>query len=605
MSHFKKQLDRVAAALELGFNKDNLTAQLFQRAKNFIKNNAVLLKNEGANIDLFENSQLLKNPNKMVMAQICAVPFSSKKCYETFLAGLSEPVQKVWNELIWTDWLHQNEIERRFGVKIYHAQTIRYSANYSVSKNEVLPEFNIFQQERVGGYDNPQFLLKLPLDFRRILIDYHEKPLSAQLLPAKNLSPTRFRYETGERDILTELPRILAFNQQGQISSTTKDRPNPLGLLKMQRSLGIHEFFTETEQKRSKTLRTGMLAALAIRLKSRMITGNVPQLVRDIFRGIYLEKMQSAPAVLPDLKGMNSLNDHDFLKRELAIFELFKKLPGGEWVAFENIKDHVRFNLIDLKILQEWYAEQKLYYEYEEKGSEYSYDNKHAIKKEIFHDAVVLPFLRGSFFLFSAFGLCDLAYDEADFSEMGRRSFSSWDGLKYVRRTALGDFVCGISKTYDASAVAVESKITLSPDTLMIVFDESDTSAGAILEPYAERLGANRFRTDNQIFLKNIKSKKELEAKIVLFKQVVGSSLPKNWESFFREMMLKINPFESPGEVVVLKIPAENRSLIQLVAQDPVLKNLVVKAEGFLLIVAKENYAAFRRRLQEFGYLLT
>ena len=44
--------------------------------------------------------------------------------------------------------------------------------------------------------------------------------------------------------------------------------------------------------------------------------------------------------------------------------------------------------------------------------------------------------------------------------------------------------------------------------------------------------------------------------------------------------------------------------LIRLVAQDPVVKTLVIKAEGYLVLVPKGNMAALKRRLQEFGYLV-
>lgn len=126
------------------------------------------------------------------------------------------------------------------------------------------------------------------------------------------------------------------------------------------------------------------------------------------------------------------------------------------------------------------------------------------------------------------------------------------------------------------------------------------------MEPYAERVGATRFRTDNQVFLKNIRSKSELQSKIMLFNQVIGAELPPNWQAFFGEMLLKIDPFQSPEKgLQVFKIPPENKTLIQLLAQDPILKSTIQKAEGFHILVRKTNYPIFKNRLQEFGYLLT
>ena len=55
----------------------------------------------------------------------------------------------------------------------------------------------------------------------------------------------------------------------------------------------------------------------------------------------------------------------------------------------------------------------------------------------------------------------------------------------------------------------------------------------------------------------------------------------------------------------MFSLPQDNQELIRLIAQDPVIKPLVSKAEGYMILVTQKNYAALRRRLAEFGYLIT
>jgi hypothetical protein len=200
-------------------------------------------------------------------------------------------------------------------------------------------------------------------------------------------------------------------------------------------------------------------------------------------------------------------------------------------------------------------------------------------------------------------GLCELAYDEAK-GEMGVDNYSAWDGLKAVKRTALGDYVCGLSDKYELE-ISAKGGMSLSPETLLITIDGPESGMGGILAPYAEKISPNRYRSDSQIFLRNIRSKSELDSKILLFRQLLKTDLPPNWEQFLVELQQKINPFEKAGEMSLYKIPAANKALIQLVAQDPVLKTLVIKAENYLILAPKANNAAFKKRLQEFGYLLT
>jgi hypothetical protein len=56
-------------------------------------------------------------------------------------------------------------------------------------------------------------------------------------------------------------------------------------------------------------------------------------------------------------------------------------------------------------------------------------------------------------------------------------------------------------------------------------------------------------------------------------------------------------------DCTIFKIPEGRQELLQLIAQDPVIKKLVAKAEGYLLIVPNKHLAELRRRLAEFGYM--
>jgi len=612
MNAFTKQLQSVAGVMDGSFTKDNLTTRYWGLTKKFLAKYADMLIAEGADTALIILATTAKTLPKEPLTKICALPFASKKIYEVFLRFLPEEVEKVWQLLIWEDQLDDVELEKRLGVKVYSIKQEKTYYNRVVDKKIILPQFNLFYDERInrsyGYYPSAANLnLGLPPMMRQLLASYYDLPDYAKLSPVANPEPTQHTYTSGERDILLEWPRVLSYKQQGQIGYTAKNRPTHTGLPKMNRNLSLQEFFPDAADKKMRTLRTGLLAGLAVYCNNTKNAADTPQILQDLFEKKYPTLIPSAPLVLPDLKGMANVENYDLTNhKELQIRNLLAALPAGGWVPFDNIGHFVRFNLIDIRPMANYQITNKLYYDYSDLDPEARYyDTRHFITPPQFGLAIDMPFLRGSFFLFAAFGLCDLAYDEPDLKSLGRGSYSSWDGLRYVRRTKLGDFVCGIADVYDSSGIASDTQITLSPDTLLIMTDSADASAAAILEPYTERLGANRFRTDSQVFLKNIRSKKELEGKIALFKQIIGEKLPPNWQAFFQDLLHKINPFEEVAEPRVLQIPADNKALIQLIAQDAVLKSLVIKAEGYMIIIPKGNYAAVKRRLQEFGYLLT
>ncbi|MEQ1744618.1 MAG: hypothetical protein ABMA02_04275 [Saprospiraceae bacterium] len=605
MSAFAKKTQHIAAAFEAGYNKDNLYQHFLVPFRPFIRQNADFFKTEGAEPDVLAAALSTKVPNKAMTADICAMPFCSKAAYKRFLAYLPDDVRQVWNLLVWEERLSESEIEAQIGIKV----TSLGKTAYGREEHRIRPGFEIFtgKEGRYYSWRISEQELFLPFPLREALIEYYELPPEATLSPIAEPPAAEHCYCTGERDILLELPRLLTYKKQGQINYTAKNRPAQTGLGKVQRSLNLNEFFPAASHKRLKHLRTGLLAGMAVYMPNQKLPEYLPEFIRHLFAHSYPTTAVTAPIVLTDIKGMGTIDDYYFKRTEPDLIRLLRSLPASAWVSFDNILAHIRYSLYRLQPMSIHLATDKLYYDYptEIVQGKYAYiQSNRTITNAMFREAVENPFLCGSFFLFAAFGLCDIAYDTPEVDDLGGTCYSSWEGIRYVRRTALGDYVCGLAEHYEAQQETAIS-LALSPDTLMIAATDTDTAAAAVLEPYTERVGANRFRTDSQIFLKNIKSKKELMDKITLFKQVVGSELPLNWQGFFQEMLHKINPFVREIDMTVLRIPPDNTALIRLVAQDPVLRKLVVKAEGFLILVPQGNMAPLRRRLQEFGYLLT
>jgi hypothetical protein len=67
----------------------------------------------------------------------------------------------------------------------------------------------------------------------------------------------------------------------------------------------------------------------------------------------------------------------------------------------------------------------------------------------------------------------------------------------------------------------------------------------------------------------------------------------------------KIDPFDEVEEMKIFKIPSDNNALIRIIAKDAMLKKLIIKAEGYHILVPKDNVSKFKKRLQEFGYFIT
>ena len=104
--------------------------------------------------------------------------------------------------------------------------------------------------------------------------------------------------------------------------------------------------------------------------------------------------------------------------------------------------------------------------------------------------------------------------------------------------------------------------------------------------------------------MKGVGNADDLEAKISLFRQTVSSEQPPNWQAFFNTLKLKCDPLRGIEPHMAYQLSREDQEMIHLVAKDPVLKKLTIKAEGLIILVMKKDLTKFKNRLKEFGYLL-
>lgn len=54
----------------------------------------------------------------------------------------------------------------------------------------------------------------------------------------------------------------------------------------------------------------------------------------------------------------------------------------------------------------------------------------------------------------------------------------------------------------------------------------------------------------------------------------------------------------------IYELPADDRELHRLVAQDPQLRPFIIKAEKFHVLVAESDASRFTERMKELGYLI-
>lgn len=585
----------------LRYTVDEIKRKLQDHVLDFLQQNQTLCLAEGVSHYLYSkvHSSSIK---KQEAVKLFCIPFLSEKLLDAFRAYLPNKVRAILDELVWKGQLHEDEIREELGIEIVDVKLPEHS--WTMPERTINRRFKFFLAKGTmvyAGRKGKVYTLTLLPELLKYLRINYPKPKNYDLHPTA-VKKTEFVY-SGEKDILLELPRLLAYYGQGNIKLSKKEIPLSSTVNKMQRTLELAEFFEGTKDKVLKNVRTNAIASLLV-FGDKLVNEKSPvEFLKKLFHS-YAQKhfFASMPRLLTLLNGAGYWNDKELDTVELQYFALLKLMPSEEWIDFKNMEDLLKFRQWNIEPVYSVSAHNHLYYSRKtNRGTE-----KEFLWQNTFYRALVIPLLKANFFLFAAFGLVEIAYNQPDTSDITRTFFSPYDGLQSVRLTELGAFITGQNQSYQLPDEIQEMPLVLSEDSLMILSDENDTTADILLQNFTQKVGANRYQTDEAIFLKDCSSQSDLLQKINFFKQTVKNELPANWEMFFESLKSKINPFTKvTSKYELLQIPSDNRELIQLIAQDSVLKNLVLKGEGFHIFVKKTDLTPFKNRLKEFGFLLS
>jgi len=105
--------------------------------------------------------------------------------------------------------------------------------------------------------------------------------------------------------------------------------------------------------------------------------------------------------------------------------------------------------------------------------------------------------------------------------------------------------------------------------------------------------------------LKGCSSVDDIRIRYDFFKKS-STGMPPNWESFFKKLIGRCNPLmrENIERFEMFSISPDNTDLQQLLCSDPILSSLIVRAEGFRILVPSDSFIRFKERLIQLGYLL-
>ncbi|SFV60650.1 hypothetical protein MNB_SV-14-701 [hydrothermal vent metagenome] len=504
--------------------------------------------------------------------------------------------ENLYNQLIW----HKHSILKKEFYREYQIKfppLLRRHSYYEAT--DYLPnEFSLITRE-LPAFRSDE-ILYIQDDIKDILRLFFPLPKGYQLLAVKSPLKTDFSY-SNEDEVLAFI-RVISDMLENNLVKFGKTNQKPLAntLKILKESTTINEFYSD------KNLDSFVLDMLTRSFKfynDRFKFKDKELASLKLFMAYQLNcefNFSISKIFASYLIGVRFSKDSSELKLFRIAKEIVQEMPKDDWVSFENIILHTEFR--------------DAYFNFESsyKTNDYILEtNSRTIdvrenRDELFHK----PILKAIFFYFGALGLMELKYDKPiSFSKKitakGKPYISQWDGLKYIKLTALGKYIFGFSSRYTPKEIVIKESEKLKFDEFkpIITVDKSNVIMIAKLEPFVEKLSEEKYMLTHSKFFMDCSTVKDLQQKIDNFYKKIEPNPPKVFTQFFNNMIKESNLMNRNLKQVVIELK-ENKRLLNLFMSNRKLQELFIKAEGYRIIVLKDDIPKLTKIVKDNGFFV-
>ena len=520
--------------------------------------------------------------------------------------GQNEVSQKLYAQLIWNNYSISTE---DFCKSVDHKLPLpTMNLQWGSNSKQLTDEFS-FIVRRADNYDNIDILF-LRKEFSEVLRFFFPLPHDYYLLAQQNLKNSDFSY-SNESNILPFGRTISEMIQNKLITfGKTNEKPSAKSFKVVKQSTSINEFYN---QKGMDSLVADILVRSYNYFKydsKKSGAYNLKELVTSQF-------MDRLPFFITRIFMMHlkGVRFGVYQNQQKELFDLAKELihamPKEDWVSFDNILSYTYYREAYFDFEDEYKTENyKFLYDGE---LDDPYDDPYESGKitvggyhgELFHE----PILKAVFFYLGALGLMELKYDKPitphNLSAKDKDYISVWDGLKYLKLTELGKYVFGFSKSYTPKEQVFVplSKLKFDEFKPIITLSKEDIITIAKLEPFVEKLDESRYILSYSKLFKDCDNSKALKLKIDGFYKNIEKSPPRVFVEFFEKALKNSNLMKRNLKQIVIELK-DNKELLNLFMSNRKLQELFIKAEGYRIIVLKEDISKVTKIVKENGFFV-
>jgi hypothetical protein len=530
--------------------------------------------------------------------------YTDQTIYDGYFKSMDSRMRKFWETIIWVKSVPNQQLEAIFGYPVLEItqQYSSYSIDLIKDLRERFRDFLYVSRYRQYYYHKDdidlgaiQLKVEIPSGVRLVMGLYMSKPQGYYLDPIQSIPPG-YIVVSMEKEIFNDLPLLLSYQLQDNIKFTNKGYLSLPSVKKMSKTLTIKEFFDPDPY----CIRSLMLAGFLGNNRVKLDNNKLLDFIKDLFSAD-ITQHNNAPYFLPQLKGFNNINNYYFSHdATVSLMYFFRNIIPTDWFTFANLNAYISFRFLDLLPLKEYDFEHRIKFELDVRNSQNKPERlSRSLNTAVLPIYVETPYLAAHIFWLASWGLMDVAINEKI-----KCQYSPYDQLYAFRLTKLGEYVLGRINEYTPPITEAKTALTFDENSLFIRVDGSLRLGDTMLDKFAVKVSENRYQFSPGKFMKECKCPSDLKDKIMLFKKIVAQKLPQFWENYLDQLIVNSKIIKNQHNMHVFSLPADNKELHRLVAQDEQLRKLIIKAEKFYVIVEHNHVSAFFQRMKEIGYLV-
>lgn len=537
--------------------------------------------------------------SKEALVNILALFLADKRNLSIYFDGLTKEHKTLWETALQLIYIDADLYKEITGKSLVKKERWSYYGN-SLIRDYVPPFFAALEVKASRssyGYRENSYCIYIPMFFRDIArAFFHERKQKPHALPELPDDGQQLTVLTDtDREMAQHLPLIQSFVTRGVLIVGSKGKVAANVRKKVTSKMTLREFVPTTEASPYQYMRTNMTLYLcATCIPKRVEKLELADIVASMYDEICENAMEMMPLYMAHVGGLkqNYMYTSDFNLLLIDMVDCLKKLGRG-WISINDIIEMLYSMDMSSYTLIGTYAYNRMDLVNKKTGEDIGVSD--------LHDQLYKPTIKGVLLLMSSVGMLDVAFSKPSILDS-----SYVDSLAYVRMNDLGAFLLGVEKEYKPIVVEQKKYFELDDNMLILKSVVDDNPYKSLVEDIAQNIGGERYKLSGETFLKHCETEKDVEEQVNIFKQFVSGDCPKVWDDFFKSMKSKCKPLTpfKRDEYAVYKVQSENRELQRLLSTDEVLRQHVVRAEGYIILIRKDDKQKVVDRLKKFGYLI-